>query len=130
MIRRLHLQGWRAFEDLTLSLEEGLTFVVAENGVGKTSLMEAAAWGVYGKLSGVDARAARRFGTSDTRIEVELELPDGRTLNIERHLTDGAEPIRAGESMTSRPLRMSCSTSITRLKLQQKRSGRPRAERL
>jgi DNA repair exonuclease SbcCD ATPase subunit len=95
VIRRLHLQGWRAYEDLTVDLDDGLTFVVAENGVGKTSLMQAAAWGLYGKLSAVDAQAARRFGTPDTRVEVDIELPDGRTLSIERHITARAEPMRA-----------------------------------
>jgi DNA repair exonuclease SbcCD ATPase subunit len=95
MIRRLHLQGWRAFEDLAIDLDDGLTFVVAENGVGKTSLVQAAAWGLYGKLSGVDARAARRFGASETRVEVDLELPDGRTLSIERQVGERAEPMRA-----------------------------------
>jgi recombinational DNA repair ATPase RecF len=95
VIRRLHLQGWRAFEDLTVDLDDGLTFVVAENGVGKTSLVQAAAWGLYGKPSGVDAQAARRIGTSDTRVEVDLELPDGRTLSIERQVAERSETMRA-----------------------------------
>ena len=54
MIRRLRIQGWRAFDDVTLELGEGLTFVVADNGVGKTSLVQAASWGLYGGLSQVD----------------------------------------------------------------------------
>src|SRR5439155_25474976 len=95
MIRRLHIQGWRAFEDLTLDLSDGLTFVVAENGVGKTSLVQAAAWGLYGELSGVDGRAARRIGASATRFEVDLDLPDGRTLNVTRHVEDRSEPRHA-----------------------------------
>jgi DNA repair exonuclease SbcCD ATPase subunit len=95
MIRRLNLQGWRAFDDLTLDLTDGLTFVVAENGVGKTSLVQAAAWGVYGSLSKVDARAARRIGAPATRVEVELELPDGRILTIDREVRDRSEPMQA-----------------------------------
>ena len=43
MIRRLHIQGWRAFDEVSLDLTDGLTFVVAENGVGMTSLVQAAA---------------------------------------------------------------------------------------
>ncbi len=95
MIRRLLLQGWRAFDDLTLELGEGLTFVVAENGVGKTSLVQAAAWGLYGPASRVDARGARRVGATTTRVEVDLELPDGRILAIARDVQDRAEPMRA-----------------------------------
>jgi DNA repair exonuclease SbcCD ATPase subunit len=95
MIRRLRLQGWRAFDDLTLELDEGLTFVVAANGVGKTSLVQAAAWGLYGELSTVDARAARRVGAPLTRVEVDLELPDGARLTVAREVGDRAEELRA-----------------------------------
>ena len=95
MIRRLNLQGWRAFDDLTLELTDGLTFVVAENGVGKTSLVQAAAWGVYGPLSKVDARAARRIGADATRVEVEIELPGGQVLTIDREVRDRSEPMQA-----------------------------------
>ncbi len=92
MIRRLHIRGWRAFDDLAIDLGEGVTFVIAENGVGKTSLVQAAAWGLYGPLSGVDARAARRIGSAETRVEVDLELPDGRTLSVVRQAQERASP--------------------------------------
>jgi DNA repair exonuclease SbcCD ATPase subunit len=95
MIRRLCIRGWRAFDDLTLDLTDGLTFVVAENGVGKTSLLQAAAWGLYGTVSHVDARAARRIGAPVTRVEVDLELPDGRTLAIVREVQERSEPMHA-----------------------------------
>jgi DNA repair exonuclease SbcCD ATPase subunit len=95
MIRRLGIEGWRAFADLSLDLGDGLTFVVAENGVGKTSLVQAAAWGVYGALSRVDARAARRVGAARTRVEVDLELPDGRVLAIAREVAERGEPAQA-----------------------------------
>jgi DNA repair exonuclease SbcCD ATPase subunit len=88
MIRRLRIQGWRAFDDVTLELGEGLTFVVADNGVGKTSLVQAASWGLYGGLSQVDTRAARRIGSPLTRVDVEVELPDGRTLTVGREARD------------------------------------------
>src|SRR5215472_7803205 len=95
MIRRLSLHGWRAFDDLTLDLADGLTFVVAENGVGKTSLVQAAAWGLYGQLSHVDAHAARRVGAEVGRVEVELELPDGRQLRVEREVRARSQAVRA-----------------------------------
>ena len=58
MIRQLRVEGWRAFDRLSLELEPGVTFVVAENGIGKTSLIEAVSWGLYG--SAVRDRRARR----------------------------------------------------------------------
>ncbi len=84
MIRRLQLRGWRSFEEQTLEIGPGLTFLLAENGVGKTSLIEAAAWGLYGPLSGVDAVAARRISADETSIDVEVELPDRRVLTVRR----------------------------------------------
>jgi DNA repair exonuclease SbcCD ATPase subunit len=96
MIRRLHVRGWRAFEKLDLELDDGVTFVIAENGVGKTSLVEAAAWGLYGDLANVDVRAAQRVGSSVTAVKVELELPDGRTLTIARQVEDRSEQMRSG----------------------------------
>jgi len=107
VIRRLHLRGWRSFEDQSLEIGAGVTFVLAENGVGKTSLIEAAAWGVYGPLSGVDAVAARRIGADVTSVEVEVELPDRRVLNIRRvvdagggtdvETTLGGDPVEAAK---------------------------------
>lgn len=84
MIRRLRVQGWRAFEDLSLDLAPGLTFVVAENGVGKTSLIQAAAWGLFGDLSHVDAKAARRVGEPFASVQLDLEIGSERTLTIHR----------------------------------------------
>jgi DNA repair exonuclease SbcCD ATPase subunit len=94
MIRSLHVEGWRVFADLDLQLDDGVTFIVAENGVGKTSLVQAAAWGLYGQLSGVDARPARRVGSARTRVEIELQLPDGRGLIVARELNDRGESTR------------------------------------
>ena len=54
MIHQLHLRNWRSYEDLDLQLNPGTTFVVAPNGVGKTSLIYGLAWGVFGQYSGVD----------------------------------------------------------------------------
>lgn len=84
MIRKLYLRGWRSFEEQSLEIGPGVTFVVAENGVGKTSLIEAVAWGLYGPLSGVDPVAARRIGADETSIDVEVELPDRRVLTVRR----------------------------------------------
>jgi len=97
MIRRLRIQGWRAFDDVTLELGEGLTFVVADNGVGKTSLVQAASWALYGGLSQVDIRAARRIGSPLTRVDMEVELPDGRILSVGREARD-----RGGDTVWTR----------------------------
>lgn len=93
MIRRLTLKNWRNYEDVTIPFEAGTTFVVASNGVGKTSLVEAARWALFGTI-GSSGNAAIRAGASSALATVELELPDLRVLTVERTLTD--KPRSAG----------------------------------
>lgn len=84
MIRRLRLRNWRSYEDLRLRLEPGTTFVVAPNGVGKTSLVYGLAWGVFGQHSRVEPKACVRAGAESAEVELEVALPDGRRLSISR----------------------------------------------
>src|SRR5216683_6306754 len=88
MIRRLALTNWRAYEHVTLDLEPGTTFIVARNGIGKSSLIEGAAWALYGDAGGRPSDAIR-LGTASASASVEVILPDGRTLAITRQLPRG-----------------------------------------
>lgn len=78
MITRVLLRNWRGYEKLSLDLGPGLTFVIADNGVGKTSLVEGVAWAIFGDASGVDGDAAIRAGTEECTIEVDLAIGDTR----------------------------------------------------
>lgn len=83
MIKRLTLTNWRAYNELDLQLTDGTTFVVAPNGVGKTSIVEAAAWALF--ADHVPApRQPVRAGADNATAAVELELPDLRILRVER----------------------------------------------
>ena len=85
MIHRLRLRNWRSYEDLDLLLDPGTTFVVAPNGVGKTSLVYGLAWAVFGQHSGVDPKKdCIRAGAESAEVQVEFDLPDGRRLSISR----------------------------------------------
>ena len=84
MIHRLRLRNWRSFDYLDLPLEPGTTFVVAPNGVGKTSLVYGLAWAVFGQHSSVDPKTCIRAGAESTEVQVEFDLPDGRRLTISR----------------------------------------------
>jgi DNA repair exonuclease SbcCD ATPase subunit len=99
MIRRLALTNWRAYEQVTLDLEPGTTFVVARNGIGKSSLIEGAAWALYGDAGGRPLDAIR-LGAVSASASVELVLPDGRTLAVTRQLPrrlgrNGTPPVSA-----------------------------------
>jgi len=84
MILQLHLHNWRAYESLDLELGPGTTFIVASNGVGKTSLILAAAWGVFGEASGVDAVEEIRGDAESAGVRVVLRLPKSGNLTIGR----------------------------------------------
>jgi DNA repair exonuclease SbcCD ATPase subunit len=85
VIRRLALKNWRNYEDIDLELNPGTTFIVAPNGVGKTSLMEAASWAIFGPLGQHPGDAVRK-GASSAIATAEIQLPDQRILSITRTL--------------------------------------------
>src|SRR5688572_19212681 len=84
MVRRLQLRSWRAYEDLDLELGPGATFVVASNGIGKTSLIMGAAWGLYGDASQVKAAEEIRGDADRATVGLELRLPSGVDAAITR----------------------------------------------
>jgi len=86
VIRTLKLSNWRNYEDVSLALEAGTTFVVASNGVGKTSLAEAARWALFGAASASSASPVR-VGADRAVATVELVLPNGQVLTVERTTT-------------------------------------------
>jgi DNA repair exonuclease SbcCD ATPase subunit len=77
VIRRLRLSNWRAYEHLDLELGPGATFVVASNGIGKTSLIMAAGWGLFGGAAHVDAKNEIRGDADSATVAIELRLPSG-----------------------------------------------------
>ena len=84
MIRRLTLTNWRNYADIDVQFEAGTTFVVAANGIGKSSLVEAARWALFGHIAGTGT--AIRAGESTANATVELVLPSMRILTICRDL--------------------------------------------
>jgi len=92
LIRELHIQDFRRFSDLRISFEEDLTVLVARNGQGKSSILDAITilLGTYvgafdlGSSAGIKARDARRSMDLETmepkqswpvRIEGRVAIP-------------------------------------------------------
>jgi DNA repair exonuclease SbcCD ATPase subunit len=84
MIRRLTLRNWRAYEHLELDLQPGATFVVAPNGIGKSSIVEAARFALFGLVPPAKGGASRITRSGGTSASVEVELPSGRSLTVTR----------------------------------------------
>ena len=71
--REVHLENYRCFDELTLALEEDTTVLFAENGGGKTALLNALAMGLAvfqrgsSKILKLDAGRDPRMRTLDAR---------------------------------------------------------------
>ncbi|MCW2751022.1 MAG: hypothetical protein JWR83_2132, partial [Aeromicrobium sp.] len=92
MIERLELHRWRSFEKVGLNFDEGTTWLVAPNGVGKTSLLLGLAWGLFGDHSSVDAATCVRLGHEDAETRVTVGLGEGRRLLIHRTVSRSGKP--------------------------------------
>ena len=86
MIRRLHLRNWRAYRDAEVDLNRPLVFLVAPNGVGKTSFYEAARRCVLGFSTGKDAGRAVREDAERAEISVDMEVGDNQ-VGVTRTIT-------------------------------------------
>lgn len=83
MIRRLILENWKGYRRLDLELHAGTTFVIARNGIGKTSLVEGAMWALFGEASEINPATSMRAGSLSTTSTVEVEL-DSDVVQISR----------------------------------------------
>lgn len=90
MIRQLTLQNWRAYESAAIGFELGTTFVVAPNGIGKTSLLEAARFALTGSRAHLASPV--QLDSESAVVELTLQLPIARVLRIRRELF--ADPSR------------------------------------
>ena len=84
---RLRLQNWKCYGDADLALDRGVTVVHGLNGSGKSSLLEAAFFALYG-AGALDATTLDEVITNgETEAEIELWFTHGgQDYRIERHL--------------------------------------------
>ncbi len=86
MITSVHLTNWRAYGDVTLQLEPGTTFLVAANGVGKSSMIEAVKWAL--DRSAKPTPDPIRKGQRLAAVELELDI-SGNVHRVRRSLDLG-----------------------------------------
>ena len=114
-LSRLRLVNFRQHADNTLLFDSGLTGIIGANGSGKTTILEAIKWALYGgdaTRGTVDSiRFARASARAPVRIELDFEL-GGHRYHLVRALTtadlylDGGErPIATGASAVTELVR-------------------------
>src|SRR2546426_9547467 len=75
-LRRLRLLNFRQHADTELEFGPGITGIIGPNGSGKTTILEAIAWALYGAQAvRGDKDSIRRLGAKGRAgVEVELEF--------------------------------------------------------
>jgi DNA repair exonuclease SbcCD ATPase subunit len=87
VIRRIRIRDWRPYRDATIELDRPIVFFVAPNGVGKTSVYEAARCCLFGFPKARTARRAVRAGADRAELSMALTVGAGVTLTVTRTLT-------------------------------------------
>ncbi len=87
MIGDVRVSNWKRHERLEHSFAPGINFVLGANGRGKTSLLQAVRFGLFGVEDSKDAREAIRFDATSASVQVELL---------------GDEPVVVGRSIDTR----------------------------
>lgn len=67
-IQKLSLKGYRCFEEIEIDFDEHLTVLVASNGAGKTSILDAIAVAFGPYIGAFDEGVGRHFAPSDIRL--------------------------------------------------------------
>jgi len=82
LIRELHIQNFRRFEDLKVSFEDDLTVLVARNGQGKTSILDAITVLLGPFVGAFDLGRSKGFAPADARQELHQ---DTQTFRLSAH---------------------------------------------
>ena len=102
-LHRLQLQNFRQHAESVITFDTGLTGIIGTNGSGKTTILEAIAWALYGNSATRGTRDSIRFTRaaprSPVRVELDFELASHRyrivrgLTNAELFLDGAAQPI-------------------------------------
>lgn len=123
-LHSLQLVNFRQHSDSRLVFDVGLTGIIGPNGSGKTTILEAVAWALYGNTAARGTRESIRFSRAPARAVVRVELDfelAGHRYRIVRGLTNAELYLDGG----SHPIANSI-TGVT--ELLQRRLGMTRAE--
>ena len=73
-LKNLQISNFRCFDSLSIDLDEQLTVLVAENGVGKTAILDAIAVALGPFIGGFDTGVSKGFKSEDARLAIREAL--------------------------------------------------------
>lgn len=79
-LNRLILRNFKKYRRAEINFQDGLTGIIGNNGVGKSTIVEAIAWALYGnKASAIKRDLLKNSSAKDTdSVEVSLSLNQGK----------------------------------------------------
>jgi len=87
LITSISMRNWKAYDERKFDFSNGINFVVAPNGSGKTSLLEAICVGLVGKVRTVEnERSLIREGQNQAEIILDFEPNEREFYRIERKI--------------------------------------------
>ncbi|MGH7679115.1 MAG: AAA family ATPase, partial [Gemmatimonadaceae bacterium] len=89
-LNQLHLRNFRQHADTLIDFESGLTGIIGPNGSGKTTILEAIAWALYGMPAARGTREGIRSLRAPARAAVRVDLDfdlAGHRYRVSRTLT-------------------------------------------
>ena len=91
-IEKLKLTNYRKFKNISLSFTRGTNLIVGSNASGKTTLIEAIGFAIYGDLlMGADLLDVLRFGSDSCQIE--LTLSNSEEMKVVREIRKVGEHV-------------------------------------
>jgi DNA repair protein SbcC/Rad50 len=100
-INRLRMLNFRQHAHTEMTFDRGITAIIGANGSGKTTVLEAIAWALYGQPAIRGHRDGVRFLGAGARAPVEVELDfdlGGHRYRVTRGLTTAAVYLDGSDS--------------------------------
>jgi exonuclease SbcC len=92
-LHTLRLCNFRQHADTRIEFDAGLTGIIGPNGSGKTTILEAIAWALYGNSAARGTKESIRFSRAPAKAAVSVELDfdlAGHRYRVVRGLTSAA----------------------------------------
>lgn len=68
-IKRIDIQNFKAISELSLQFKPGVNILIGDNGVGKTSILDALVVALGGFLYGVNGASVKNILMSDVKMD-------------------------------------------------------------
>lgn len=69
-LKELEVSNFKMFDNIKLEFEPGFNILLGDNGVGKTTILEAASVAISGFLTGMEDVPARNIYKQDVRYKI------------------------------------------------------------